>query len=90
MHDDKTIAVLKALADPTRLQMVRQLVASPTGQRSCGELSSKADLSQPAMSHHFAKLVNSRVILEHKEGVHKIYELNRPLLEKSGIVPEKL
>jgi len=90
MHNDQTIAVLKALSDPTRLSLVRQLAASPTHESSCGSLSEKACLSQPAMSHHFSKLVGAGVVVEHKEGKQKSYELNRQLLTSCGIVAEKL
>jgi DNA-binding transcriptional ArsR family regulator len=90
MHNDQTVAVLKALADPTRLKLVRELAASPAPQQSCGSLSADACLSQPAMSHHFAKLVNAGVVLETKEGKQKSYKLNRTLLAGCGIVAEQL
>ncbi len=90
MHNDNTVTVLKALADPTRLKLVRELADSPAKQESCGKLSADACLSQPAMSHHFAKLVGAGVILEHKEGKQKSYKLNRQLLAQCGIVPERL
>ncbi len=89
-NDGKTIAILKALADPTRLEMVRQLAGCPTGKKSCGDLSAEADLSQPAMSHHFGKLVSAGVVLETKDGVHKNYTLNKALLDRVGINPTKL
>ena len=90
MHNDQTVAVFKALADPTRLDLVRQLATLPGNQQSCGSLSSKAYLSQPAMSHHFAKLVGAGVVLEHKDGKEKNYKLNKPLLASCGINPEKI
>jgi DNA-binding transcriptional ArsR family regulator len=90
MHNDQTIAVLKALADPTRLTLVRELAERPENSESCGKLSSGACLSQPAMSHHFAKLVSAGVILEQKEGKEKSYKLNRQLLANCGIVAEHL
>jgi ArsR family transcriptional regulator len=90
MHNDQTVGVLKALSDPTRLSLVRQLAQSPAREKSCGALSAKACLSQPAMSHHFSKLVGAGVVIEHKEGKQKSYELNRQLLSNCGIVPEKL
>jgi DNA-binding transcriptional ArsR family regulator len=90
MHDDKTVAVLKALADPTRLKLVRELANTPALQDSCGNLSKDACLSQPAMSHHFAKLAAAGVIIEQKEGKEKSYKLNRQLLTACGIVAEQL
>jgi DNA-binding transcriptional ArsR family regulator len=90
MHNDQTVAVLKALADPTRLNLVRELVRNPALQQSCGNLSKEACLSQPAMSHHFAKLVNAGVVLEQKDGKEKSYKLNRQLLIDCGILAEQL
>ncbi|HET9850374.1 MAG TPA: metalloregulator ArsR/SmtB family transcription factor [Candidatus Saccharimonadales bacterium] len=90
MISDQTVAVLKALADPTRLNLVRRLAHEPASRQSCGRLSARACLSQPAMSHHFAKLVNAGVVLESKSGKEKNYQLNRQLLIKCGLVPERL
>jgi ArsR family transcriptional regulator len=90
MHEAKTVTVLKALADPTRLKLVRQLAACLTGEKSCGDLSAKTQLSQPAMSHHFTRLVSAGVVVESKTGTHKYYELNRELLAKCGIDANKL
>lgn len=90
MQDAQTIVVLKALADPTRLKLVRSLAECTTGQRSCSDLSAKSRLSQPAMSHHFAKLVSAGVVSESKEGTHKVYKLNKLLLASAGIDIKKL
>lgn len=90
MRDDRTVFVLKALADPTRLQLVRDLAATPAIIKSCGELSASQCLSQPAMSHHFAKLVAAGVLTEQKSGTHKQYKLNAKLLASCGIDPARL
>jgi ArsR family transcriptional regulator len=85
-----TIAVLKALADKTRLDIVRTLVKDRDDTASCAEVSTCSNLSQPAMSHHFKKLVDAGVLRESKQGTEKIYELNTPLLQKMGIDTKKL
>jgi ArsR family transcriptional regulator len=90
MHNDQTIAVLKALSDPTRLKLVRELARDPASAKSCGSLSADACLSQPAMSHHFAKLVGAGVVTEQKDGKQKNYQLNRELLNSCGITVDKL
>jgi ArsR family transcriptional regulator len=89
MHDNN-VNVFKALADPTRLDIVRSLVKKPHDTASCTEVSSCSSLSQPAMSHHFKKLVDADVIIEHKQGTEKIYELNTNTLSAVGIDPTKL
>jgi ArsR family transcriptional regulator len=91
MHDDPTIAVLRALSDKTRLDIVRTLVQDTADHRaSCNEVSSCSSLSQPAMSHHFKKLVDAGVLLESKKGTEKFYQLNSELLEHLGINAHKL
>ena len=88
--NDKTVQIFKALADQTRLDIVRNLAKKPRDSASCGEVSTCSSLSQPAMSHHFKKLVDAGVILESKKGTEKIYELNGELLKSIGITPDKL
>lgn len=90
MHHNQTLLLLKALADPTRLQLVKDLASCPTGSKSCGELSCEQALSQPAMSHHFAKLTTAGVVVESKIGTHKKYQINKELLAEHGIDPAKL
>jgi DNA-binding transcriptional ArsR family regulator len=84
MADDVTINILKALADPTRLDIVRKLRCDE-GSSPCSVVSTCSSLSQPAMSHHFTKLVEAGVVLEHKTGREKSYELNTDHLKAHGI-----
>ncbi len=90
---DNTTEVLKSLADDTRLSIVRKLAQANcecTGAeivKTCAEF---LKLSQPTMSHHFAKLVSSGVILQRKQGTEKFYELNTDLLASVGINAHKL
>ena len=88
MHDIN-VNIFKALADPTRLDIVRSLVKKPHDTASCAQVSTCSSLSQPAMSHHFKKLVDAGVITERKQGTEKIYELNNSLLNRAGINPDK-
>ena len=85
MTDVQKVDLLKALADPTRLKLVRSLVACSSHQKSCGDLSAKVSLSQPAMSHHFTKLTSAGVVVEAKRGTQKIYSLNTRVLAEAGI-----
>ncbi|MBI3231951.1 MAG: winged helix-turn-helix transcriptional regulator [Candidatus Doudnabacteria bacterium] len=80
---EKIYTILKALADKTRLK-----IAVFLGNRqevSCKELSKNFKLSQPTLSHHFGKLINSGVILERKEGVNHYYRINHKLLKECGL-----
>ncbi len=89
MTEQQAIIVLKALADPTRLDIVRTL-ASEQSAASCREVSNCSQLSQPALSHHFGKLVEAGVVVERKEGKQKFYQLNMILLDSLGINPKLL
>ena len=89
----RTAAVLKSLADETRLSIVRNLtenqceVKGAEISNSCAEFHK---LSQPTMSHHFKKLVDAGVLIEYKVGVEKSYQLNYELLQSLGIDATKL
>lgn len=86
MNKTQSIAILKALADPTRLDIVRALAREHAGA-SCTDVSTCSRLSQPALSHHFGKLAEAGVIVERKQGKQKFYQLNMELLESLGINP---
>lgn len=88
MHD--SIKIFKALADQTRLDIVRKLAKEPKDTASCGSVSTCSSLSQPAMSHHFKKLVDAEILLESKNGTEKIYAINHKLFDELGINPNKL
>jgi len=88
--NDHNVNVFKALADKTRLDIVRSIVKKPHDTASCQDVSECSSLSQPAMSHHFKKLVDAGVLLESKQGTEKIYELNHELFTSLGIDPTKI
>ena len=93
MEQKRTIEVLKALADETRIGIVRKLAAECKPVSSCDIVQScvsRASLSQPAMSHHFGKLVDAGVIVEHKAGTSKQYMLNTAYLASMGVDVTKL
>lgn len=88
-----TTEIIKALADDTRLTIVRKLAELNEPTPSCDLAASCATffkLSQPAMSHHFGKLVDAGVLVQEKQGVQKVYTLNHELLESVGINAYKL
>jgi DNA-binding transcriptional ArsR family regulator len=71
-------AVLHALSDPHRLEMVRRL-ASDTEPRPCGTFG--FDISKSTMTHHFRTLREAGVIEQHKEGTSKLTSLRREDLD---------
>ena len=68
----------KALADPTRREILRLLRG---GELSAGELASRFDMTKPSMSHHFSVLKQAGLIDSRREGQQIIYTLNTTATE---------
>jgi ArsR family transcriptional regulator len=67
--------LLKALADPTRLQLV-SMVAAHEGAEACVcELTEPLGLTQPTISHHLKILVEAGIFTRDKRGVWAYYAL---------------
>jgi ArsR family transcriptional regulator, arsenate/arsenite/antimonite-responsive transcriptional repressor len=73
-----TNAVFKALADPTRREVLRLLAH---GERTAGELAEQFDMTKPSMSHHFAVLKEAELIRSRREGQQIYYSLDTTVLE---------
>lgn len=90
---DKSVKILKALADPMRLSIAQHLASSAelvSSQEIVQSCARRLELSQPAMSHHFKKLTESGVVLIEKRGTENFYKLNQELCEMHGIDIRKL
>lgn len=87
---DKQINILKALADPTRLDIVRTILQNRESETAGSEAATCSSLSQPAMSHHFTKLVQAGVLTSKKQGIHKYYVVNVDELLTLGVDIKKL
>lgn len=71
--------VYKALADPTRRDILKTL---RKGQRSAGELSELFDLSKSTLSGHFAVLKAADLVKTTRQGTSIIYRLNATVFEE--------
>src|ERR1700685_4568886 len=63
----------QALADPTRravLDLLRQ------GSQPAGEIAQAFPVSRPAISKHLRLLRRAHLVQEHREGRHRVYQLN--------------
>ena len=92
-NDATTVEIFKALADETRLGLVRNLASHAEPVASCDLVQSCAaflKLSQPAISHHFGRLVDAGVLIEEKHGTQKSYRIDVDLLRANGIDVTKL
>ncbi|HWB09172.1 MAG TPA: autorepressor SdpR family transcription factor [Pirellulales bacterium] len=70
--------VFKALADPTRREILRLL---GRGEQSAGQLAEQFDMTKPSMSHHFSVLKQADLIQSRREGQQIFYSLNTTVLE---------
>ena len=81
LHPDRVAQlteVLKALADPTRVEIVGILRNSELPVCIC-DLTAAFDLSQPTLSHHMAKLREAGLVEVEKRGIWAFYQLRRDL-----------
>jgi DNA-binding transcriptional ArsR family regulator len=71
-------AVFKALADPTRRQILRLL-----GDRemTAGDLAEHFEMTKPSMSHHFSVLKDADLIRFRRQGQLIWYSVNTTVLE---------
>ena len=61
-------AVLKALADPVRIQLVSIIASAPGGEACTCDLPALVGRSQPTVSHHLAQLVRAGLIDREQRG----------------------
>ena len=68
-----TEATFQALADPTRravLDLLRR------GSQPAGQIANAFPVSRPAISKHLRLLRRAHLVREHREGRHRVYQLN--------------
>ena len=66
-------ATFQALADPTRravLDLLRR------GSQPAGQIADAFPVSRPAISRHLRLLRRAHLVREHREGRHRVYQLN--------------
>jgi DNA-binding transcriptional ArsR family regulator len=75
--DLSLMEVLQALADPVRLEIVRQL--DEAGEKACGMFG--IDMPKSSLSHHFRILRESGVIISEGQGTVLMNRIRRAELE---------
>lgn len=68
------MAAFRALADPTRLEIVR-LVAAQPGPLCVCDIVDRFDLAQPTVSHHLKVLREAGLLAASRVGIRAFYEL---------------
>jgi DNA-binding transcriptional ArsR family regulator len=74
--------VFKALADPTRRQILSLLRER---RRSVGEIASNFRVSRPAISKHLRLLRNAGLVVDRPEGTARMCELNAEPLQQIDV-----
>ncbi|MGZ2359569.1 ArsR family transcriptional regulator [Streptomyces sp. 372A] len=69
------LAALSALADPVRLQLVRELACSEDWTRTCGSFD--VPVGKAALSHHFTVLRGAGLVEQRDEGPKRVNRLRR-------------
>ena len=75
---EETAALMKALADPTRLTMAASLWKAKAPICIC-DFTAGLGLSQPTISHHMAKLKEIGLVESEKRGIWIYYRLRAKL-----------
>lgn len=73
--------MMKALSDPTRLEILRLVSAQPGPVCAC-DIVDRFDLSQPTISHHLRVLRDAGLLTGRRAGLWSVYEANREGLER--------
>ena len=71
-------AVLRALAEPQRLRIVR-LVGE--GELAAGELAGQFDITAQAVSQHLRVLKDAGLLRERREGTRRLYSIRPEAIE---------
>lgn len=67
--------MLKAVADPTRLQLISLIKAAPNGEACVCDLTEPLGLRQPTVSHHLKVLVDAGLLSRERRATWMWYAL---------------
>jgi len=88
LADKQLVSALKAVADPTRLKVLRLLkqkgqcsIGKPIGMCAC-DVEEHIKLSQPTISHHMAILKKAGLVHAEKNGLWMWYRRNEKALKE--------
>lgn len=85
---DPDVRMLAALADPTRLAIVRQLAAD-TETCAC-DFTACCDVAQPTVSHHLKVLREAGLVTSERRGQWIFYRLAPDAAERVGAIARGL
>jgi ArsR family transcriptional regulator len=71
MTDEEAAQIGKALGDPNRLAIYKQIAQHD--ELFCGEMHAKSKISPPTLSHHLKVLTELGLVASRKEGLNVFY-----------------
>lgn len=82
MDAKKFEKISKALADPNRLMILKEIRKKKQDCLYCVDLYDKINLAQPSVSHHIRLLAEADLITTEKEGRNMKYTLNNHVFDE--------
>ena len=79
---DPDVRLLAALADPTRLEILRELAGS--SEVCACDFTDCCAVSQPTISHHLRVLREAGVVVSERRGSNIYYRVSPDLIERLG------
>jgi DNA-binding transcriptional ArsR family regulator len=70
--------IARALADPRRMALLESIGSQR--EYSCQRLCQEFPVSKGTISHHMKELVRAGLVLSHREGQYRNYEVRREVL----------
>jgi ArsR family transcriptional regulator, arsenate/arsenite/antimonite-responsive transcriptional repressor len=83
---EELAGLLKAVADPTRLQLLALIRSSDGGEACVCDLTAPLGLSQPTVSHHLKVLTEAGLLSRDRRGTWAWYSLVPERLAEIGAV----
>ncbi|MEU9279682.1 metalloregulator ArsR/SmtB family transcription factor [Streptomyces sp. NPDC048341] len=79
---ERLTAMLKSIADPTRLQIFRIIERAPAGEACVCDLAECLGLRQPTISHHLKVMTEAGLLNRERRGTWAWYSVNHDGLNR--------
>ncbi|MFC7304238.1 ArsR/SmtB family transcription factor [Streptomyces monticola] len=74
---ERLAGMLKAIADPTRLQILRLIEGSPAGEACVCDLTACLNFRQPTVSHHLKVMTEAGLLDRERRGTWAWFSVNQ-------------
>jgi ArsR family transcriptional regulator, arsenate/arsenite/antimonite-responsive transcriptional repressor len=75
MRNEELVAMLKAVAEPSRMRILNSLAKTPDGM-AAGSIAAKLELKQNTLSSHLSALTRAGLIVGARQGRSIVYALD--------------